>query len=110
MMTAPVSGTVCTSEITTSPVPGRKIDQKKIEFAPLHLLQELANDLVQHGTAHHQWLIAGRDKAHRDKFDAMGDQRLDLVVLEHARLLADAHHERNVGSVDVSVDEANAKA
>jgi hypothetical protein len=40
----------------------------------------------------------------------MGDQRFDLVVLEHARLLTDAHHERNIGSVDVGVDEADAKA
>ena len=110
MTTAPVSGTVCTRDMTTSPVPGGRSTSRKSKLAPLHLLQKLANDLVQHRAAHDQRLIAGGNESDRNKFDPMGHQGLDLVVLEHPRLLADAHHERNVGSIDVRVDETDAKA
>ena len=67
---------------------GRQIDDEVIELAPLHLLQELADDLVQHGAAHHHGLVAGRDVADGDGLDAVGDVGLNLVVGADARLLA----------------------
>ncbi len=33
-----------------------------------------------------------------------------LVILEHPGLLADAHHERDIGSVDVCIDQTDAEA
>src|ERR1700677_739139 len=92
-------------------VPGtrRQIDQQKIKFAPLHLLQELADDLVQHGAAHDHRLIARGDKPNRNELDAMRHEGFNPVVFEHPRLLADAHHEWNVGAIDVSINEPDAK-
>ena len=39
----------------------------------------------------------------------MGDERLDPVVGGHPRLYADAHHQRNIRSIDIGVDQAGAK-
>ena len=89
---------------------GRQIDDEVVEFAPFDLLQKLADDLVEHGAAHDQGLVAGRDVADGDGFDAVRVVGLDLVVGADARRLRGAHHERDVGSVDVGVDEADALA
>src|SRR5690349_21118782 len=40
---------------------GRQIHHEIIQLAPVHLLQKLPDDLMQHRPAHDQWLIAGRD-------------------------------------------------
>ena len=89
---------------------GREIDEEDVELAPFHLLEELADDLVEHGAAHDERLVAGRDESDGDDFDAVGDVGLDLIVGEDAGLLRGADHERDVGSVDVGVNEAGAMA
>ena len=86
----------------------RQIDDEVIEFAPIHLLQELADDLVQHGSAHDQGLVAGRDVADGDGLDAVRQIGFDAVAGADLGLLGRAHHERNIGAVDVGVDEADA--
>ncbi len=49
----------------------RQIDDEEVELAPLDLLQELSDDLVQHGAAHDHGLVAGRDQADRDELHAV---------------------------------------
>ena len=66
----------------------RQIDNEVIELAPVHLLQELPDDLVQHGPAHHQRLVAGRDVADGDRLEAVGQVGLDNVARAHRGLLA----------------------
>ena len=65
---------------------------------------------MEHGSAHDQRLIAGRDVADGDGFDAVGQVGLDYVAGTHFGLLRGAHHEGNIGAVDVSVDQADALA
>ncbi len=89
---------------------GGEIDEEDVELAPLDLLEELADDLVEHGAAHDERLVAGREESDGDDFDAVGEVGLDLIVGEHARLARGAQHERDVGAVDVGVDEAGAMA
>ena len=66
---------------------GRQIDDEVVEFAPVHLLQKLADDLVEHGSAHDHGLVAGRDVADGDGLDAVRVVGLDLVVRRDARRL-----------------------
>jgi len=66
--------------------------------------------LVEHGPAHHERLVAGRDVADGDGLDAVGEVGLDAVAGKDFGLLGRAHHERDVGAVDVGVDEADALA
>ena len=89
---------------------GGQIDDEVVEFAPIDLLQKLANDLVQHGTAHHHGLVARRDVADGDGLDAVRQVGLDLVVRADHGLLRRAHHRGDIGAVDVCVDQADALA
>ena len=67
----------------------RQIDDEVVEFAPINLLQKLADDLVEHGSAHHQGLVAGRDVADGDGLDAVGQIGLDDVAGADVGLLAE---------------------
>ena len=96
--------------MTTSPVPGGKVDDQEVELAPLHLLEELADDLVQHRSAHHQRLVAGRDQPDRDELHAVRQDRLDAIVSNDVRLPCRSEHRRHVRPVDVSVDQADLMA
>ena len=107
---APVRGTVCTREMSNVAGAGREIDEEDVELAPFDLLQELADDLVEHGATHDERLVAGGDESDGDDFDAVREVGLDLIVGEDAGLLRGAHHEGNVGPVDVRVDESGAIA
>src|ERR1700683_5515372 len=42
---------------------GWKIDDEVVELAPLNLLKELTDDLVEHGPTHDEGLVAGRNVA-----------------------------------------------
>ena len=89
---------------------GRQIDDEVIELAPFDLLQELADDLVQHRSTHHEWLVARRDVADGDGLDAVRVVGLDLVISANTGRLRRAHHQWDIGSVDIGVDEADAVA
>ncbi len=52
---------------------GREIDEEEVELAPFHLLEELADDLVEHGAAHDERLVAGGDESDGDDFDAVSE-------------------------------------
>ena len=62
---------------------------------------------MQHGAAPDQRLVAGIQEPYRDDFEAVRFQRLDAVVAENFRLRVEAQHERNVGTVDVGVEQAD---
>jgi hypothetical protein len=89
---------------------GRQIDEEYVELAPFHLLEELADDLVEHGSAHDEGLVPRRDESYGDDLNAVGDVGLDLVVRKDGRLAGTAHHEGDIGSINVGVDEADAVA
>ncbi len=89
---------------------GGQVDEEDVELTPLHLLQELADDLVEHGAAHDQGLVAGGDEADGDDFDPVRQVGLDLVVGPNGGLARGAEHQRHIGAVDVGVNEADAIA
>jgi hypothetical protein len=84
-----------------------QIDHQVIQLAPVHLLQKLADDLVQHRPAHHQRLVPGRNVADGNGLDAVRQVGLDAVVRAHRGRLRRTHHQGNVGAVDVGVDQAH---
>jgi hypothetical protein len=87
-----------------------QIDQQEVQIAPSHLLKKLANDLVQHRAAHDHWLVTRRDQANGNHLYAVRGVGLNLVALENAGLLGRAHHQRNIGPVDVGVNQSDAVA
>ncbi len=88
----------------------REVDEEVVELAPGDLLEELADDLVEHGAAHDHGLVAGRDEADGDELDAVGGDGLHEVVGDDGGLAGGAEHGGDVGAVDVGVDEADAVA
>ncbi len=60
---------------------------------------------MQHGAAPDDGLVAGIEKSDGNDFQAEGFDRLDAVVADHARLRVHAQHQRNVGAIDVSVEQ-----
>jgi hypothetical protein len=88
---------------------GREVDEEDVEVAPFHLLQKLADDLVKHGAAHDEGLVAG--EMNPTEMTLTPWARLGSIwLLARMRGLRSAHHERDVGAVDVGVDEADAMA
>ena len=85
----------------------RKIDDHVIEFSPFDQAEKLADDLVQHGTAPDNGLVAGIEKSDGDDFQAERFNGLDAVFTDHARLGVHSKHQRDVGAVDVGVEQAN---
>ena len=89
---------------------GRQIDEEEVELAPGHLLEELADDLVEHGAAHDHGLVAGGDEADGDELDAVRVDGSIMVVVEDGGLARGAEHDGHVGAVDVGIDEADVVA
>ena len=85
----------------------RQIDDHVIEMTPLHKSQKLLHDLVQHGTAPDDGLVAWIQKSNRDDLQPKGLQRLDAVFPNHLRLPAHAQHQRDVWPIHIGVEQAN---
>src|SRR5262249_35785603 len=81
------------------------VDDQVVELAPFDQTEKLTNDLVQHGAAPDDGLVAGIEKSDGDDFEAEGFERLDAIFADHARLSVDAEHERDVGAVGVGVEQ-----
>ena len=103
--TAPVSGTVCTSDKRDVARARRQIDDEIVELSPLHETQKLPDDRVQHGPAPDDGLVAGIEKSDRDDFQPESLDRFNAVLANHARLVAHAQHQRDIGAVDVGVEQ-----
>ena len=62
---------------------------------------------MQHRPTPNKRLVAGIQETDRNNFEAMNFQRRDAIVAANLRLPADAEHERNVGAVNVSIQQAD---
>src|SRR5512140_1720284 len=62
---------------------------------------------MQHRAAPDQGLVAGIQEPYRDDLEAVGFQRLNAVVAENLRLRIQAQHQRDVGAVDVGIEQAD---
>src|SRR5579883_2181132 len=85
---------------------GREVDEEVIEFAPVDAAQELLDDAVEHRATPDQGLVAGVQESHRHYAHAVLFERLDAFA-NRVRRGANAHHERDVGAVDVGIEQAN---
>ena len=107
--TASARGSICPSEIETSPVPGGMSTTQHVELAPVDVLQELLERAVQHRPAPHQRLVVVDEEADRHQLQVVRDRRDHQPVDEH-RLLVDPEHVRDRVAVDVGVEDADPAA
>ena len=99
--TAPVSGTVCTSEITTSPVPGGRSTIRKSSLPHSTCCRNCRMIWCQHWPAHYHRLIARRNQTDRDELHAMRQYRINPVVGHNVRLPHRSEHHRHVRPINV---------
>ncbi len=62
---------------------------------------------MQHWSAPDDGLVAGIEESDGDDFQAERFDRLDAVFADHARLRVHAQHQRDVGAVDIGVEQAD---
>ena len=62
---------------------------------------------MQHRAAPDQRLVAGIQKSNRDDFEPVSFERLNAVVAKNFGLRVDAEHQRDVGPVDVGIEQAD---
>ena len=89
---------------------GRQIDDEIVEFSPGHLPQKLLDDPMQHGTAPDQRLVAGIQVADGDDANAEALGGNDHVAFGQLGLAACAQHQRNVGPIDVGIEQSDLEA
>ncbi len=87
----------------------RQVHDEVIQFAPVHVAQELADGGVQHRSAPDQRLTGFHQQTHRDDFHVVGFGGSDLLA-PGGGSFCDAHHGGDVRSVDVRVHQADARA
>ena len=85
----------------------RQIDDHVVELSPFDLSEKLLHDLVQHGTAPDDGLVAGVEKSYGDYFEAVGLHGLDAIFSDHFWLTAYSEHQRNVWAVNVGIEQAD---
>ena len=89
----------------------RQVEQKEVERAPVHVLEELLDRLVEHGAAPDDGGVLLDEEADRHHLDAGGPlERDDLALLVHVRAAVDAEHARDRVAVDVAVERADGAA
>ena len=84
--------------------PRRHVDDEHVELAPVDVLEELLERLVQHRPAPHHRLVVVEEEADRHQLQVVLDRRDHHPVDEH-RLLVDAEHVRDRVAVDVGVED-----
>src|SRR5215831_10573418 len=85
----------------------RQVDDHVVEMAPFDKAQELTNDLVEHRSAPDDWLVARVEETHRDHLQPEGFERLNAVLSDHPRLRVHPQHERDVGAVNIGIEQAD---
>ena len=90
----------------------RQVDQQVVELAPLDVLEELADRLVEHRPAPGDRLVAAlEEELDRHDPDAVVDlERKDLPLGRHHRLAVHAHHARDRVAPHVGVERGRAVA
>ena len=64
---------------------------------------------MQHGTAPDERLVSRIEEADRNHFEAVRVDGRDSTFVLHLGLLVGAEHERNVGTVNIGVEQADAE-
>ncbi len=85
----------------------REVDDEVVEVPPEDAAEELLHDAVEHRAAPDEGLVARIEEAHGDHFYAVGFDGNDGAVFEGLGLLGGTEHERDVGAVDVGVEETD---
>src|SRR5438552_7126565 len=87
---------------------GWHVNEKIIELAPLHIAQELGDDLHDDRSAPDRRLIALDHESKAHDFDSVCLERNDLLVLDR-RWSVDTHHARDVRSIDVGIYQSDTR-
>ena len=92
----------------------RQVNHEHIPLAPLHLVEELANDAVEHRAAPDHGLMGIDQQAHRDHGDAAAlDRGQDLVIAAAPHLgglVGHPQHRRGIGAIDIRIEQADLEA
>jgi hypothetical protein len=84
---------------------GRQVDQQVVECAPVDVLQELLDRLVEHRAAPDHCGVVVDEEADRHDLDSAGRvDRQDLARLRNARAPRHAQHARDAVTPDVGVE------
>jgi len=86
-----------------------QVDDQVIQLAPFHVAEKLADCRVEHRAAPDQWLPWLDQEAHRHHLHAVGLGR-DKFVPARVGHMRDAHHRGHIGTVDIGVQQAYARA
>ena len=82
-----------------------QIDHEVVELAPRDFVEKLAQRLGEHRTAPDDRLTGIEDRAERHHLESVRLERLHLPVGTGVGTLADPEHDRDVGAVDVRVEQ-----
>src|SRR6516225_5040685 len=74
-------------------------------MSPLYLAEKLLDDGVQHRAAPHQRLITRTKKADRHYLQTVPLRWQNVVFADNARGHSGSQHQRNVGAIDVGIEE-----
>ncbi len=88
----------------------REVDDEVVECAPLDVLGELGDDLVDHRPAPDDRVVLAGQEGHAHQFHAVLFGRNERLVLGCTRRLVGVDHPRHVRAVHVRIEEADARA
>ena len=88
----------------------RQVDEQEVQLAPLDVLEELGERLVEHRPAPDDGAVLLDEEADRHDLHAVALQRHDLALRRDGRAARDAEHARDRVAPDVGVEDAHALA
>ena len=88
----------------------RQVDHEVVELAPVDIAQELLDGATDERAAPHDGLALGHEELDGDDLDAVALEGRDLALGAGGGRAFDAHHQRDVGTRDVRVEQADAGA
>src|SRR5690606_26735527 len=86
----------------------RHVNYEVVQLAPLHVTEELGDDLHDYGSAPDGRLIARDEESQRDELHAVRLVRDDPFVGAGLQWAVHTHHARDVGAVDVGIHYTHA--
>ncbi len=84
------------------------INDQRIQFAPLRILQKLLDRFHYHRPTPNDRGIFTQKKSQRLHFDAVIHERHNTIGTIDLRLFIDTHHQRDTWSVDIRIEESGA--
>ena len=85
----------------------RQVDEQEVELAPVDVLEELRERLVEHRPAPDDGGVLLHEEADRHDLHAVVLERQDLAVGRDLRAAADVEHARDRVAPDVGVEDAD---